>query len=583
MVCDNNENGMRKFIFKNWPIFILTFFSLVILISHGLYVLKTHQYPEMDEQLYMNMAVEYYRLLQNPSLDTIVKMNNYAIGHPPFRPPIYSLSITIPLLVLGLEHSYKIGLLVNGLYYVLTIFAIYFLARHFFSKTASLLSSILFACYGWPLFYLHFTYSETATTPFVILCLLFLIKSNKFENRKYSILFGIFLFLGLLVRWVVPLFVAGPALLIMYQIIKQKKKEKRMIKNIFLVLFFVLLSIVYHVINRDAFFSGYLGSQMFYGPLWEKVPLFRRSLISFQSAAYYLKVFEQLTIYFFGLFIVGLIVCFRKIKKYEFLVIAFIVPYLIFSFGTVIKDDRYIVPIYPFIAMLSVAFIDMLNKRIIKTLLIIIVVVLSFGSFVGGAWGIGPLGQEGLKSFLLPMPIGHPRRIHLASMVWSPAKNFSNADKIMEFIDTDSRNNKITEPHIINLFSYHPVDNALQSINIYQKNKPFRIQNFVGTSVLSSSQSAEFVIESFKNADYLMLKKGGSVIDSYFTNDAYFLLNIIYEFMHSNKTILKDFKEVKKYNVPLDNSLIIIYRRKEKSDDSDLKPFYDFIINKTLK
>lgn len=575
-----NLRWFKRLLFNNWHIIALSLLCIAILLSHALYVLKTHQYPEMDEQLYMNMAVEYYRLLQNPSWDTIVKMNNYAVGHPPFRPPIYSLSITAPLLIFGLENSYKIGLFINGLYYIVTIIALYFLARCFFKKTASVLASILFACYGWPLFYLHFTYSETATTPFIVLCLLFLLKSDKFRNRRYSILFGIFLSLGFLVRWIVPLFIIGPALLVLYQVIKQKKRDKGMIKNLMLVIIAIIPSIMYHIINKESFFSGYVGSQMFYGPLWEKVPLFRRNLISFQSAAYYFKVFEQLTIYLFGIFVVGLIICLQKARKYAYLTMAFLVPYLIFSFGTVIKDDRYIVPIYPFIALISATFIHHIKKKAIQTLVVLVLVILSIGNFLGGVWGIGPLGHEGLKSFLLSMPIGHPRRIHITTIVWPPSGNFSNADKIMEFIDKDSKNNNIKEPYIINLFSYHPVDNALQSINIYQKYKPFKIQNFVGTTIINSTESAKYVTGSFQNADYLLIKKGGIITDTYFPGNAYLLLNIINEFFQNDKTILRGYKEINRFEVPIDNSFVIIFIRAEKSNEKDLKPLFEFIIDK---
>ena len=567
---------MKKIFLKNWHMAILIFISLIILISHGLYVLETYQYPEMDEQHYMDMSVGAYRLLKNPTIQTPIDI----IKLVPFRQSGYSLSILPFLLVFGIESSYKIALFLNGFYYIATIFAIYLIARYFFGKGLSLLSAFTFAVYGFPLFYLHFTYSETATTTFVALSILFLLKSNLFVIKKYSLLFGLTLGLGLLTRWVVLIFLAGPLIWTFYLMIKDKQIS---LKNLFFaILISVLISFPPYIVNKESFFGFYIKTQLFYGPLWDMVPSYRKTFISFQSAAYYFKVFEQLTIFFFIPFVLGLLNSLKKAKKYGFLFLAFFVPYLIFSFGTIIKDDRYIVPIYPSIALLTTIFIESIKKKFFKKILITLIVLLGIGSFFGGIWGVGPMGQEGLKSVLIPMPIGHPRRIHLTSMVWPPTKNFSNADKIMDFIDRDSKNNNIEKPNIVNAFSFHPVDNALLSINKYHREDMFNMQNFVGTTVLTATQSAEFVIGSFRSADYLILKKEGSIIDNYFTKDAYFLSNIFFEFIYSSEKILKDFIEAKRFNIPIDNSYIIIYRRHEESDDNDLKPLYDFIRRKTL-
>src|SRR5258708_29599703 len=116
-----------------------------VLLSHTLYVLQTRQYPEMDEQHYMYMAVGFFKLLQHPTLTTPIQMIQYL----PFRQPGYSFIILPFLILFGIHHSYAWGLFVNGLLYGTTIIGIYFLGKEFLSKKASFLASIIFTCFGW--------------------------------------------------------------------------------------------------------------------------------------------------------------------------------------------------------------------------------------------------------------------------------------------------------------------------------------------------------------------------------------------------------------------------------------------------
>ena len=154
---------------KHFHLLVLIFVSLIILVSHTIYIIQTQQYPEMDEQNYMDMVSGYYKILQSPSLDSPAKIIQYL----PYRQPGYPILVLPILLIFGLSYSYKIMLFSNVFFYIGTIWAVYGIARFYFGKTASLLSSLVFATYGWSLFYLHFTYSETTTTFFTTAAIYF--------------------------------------------------------------------------------------------------------------------------------------------------------------------------------------------------------------------------------------------------------------------------------------------------------------------------------------------------------------------------------------------------------------------------
>ncbi len=563
---------------KYWDLVLLGLLCVFVLINHTLYIFQTHQFPEMDEQHYMYMATGYYKLLQHPSFDTPVKIIQYL----PFRQPGYPFLILPFLLFFGLNNSYHWALWINGLLYIGTIVCIYFLTKEFFSKKTGLLASFLFATYGWTLFYLHFTYSETATTFFIVLSLLFLIKSNNFKNKKFSILFGIFFGYSLLIRWVSMIFVGSPLMYTLYNLFKSKRYNFEVKRNITLVfLFTILISVAPYVINYKTFFGDYVKSQMFGGTVWKMIPQERKHFISVQSFGYYLKIFEQLTFFIFSLFIFGLCTLLVHRKKTTILLLSFIVPYLLFSFGTIIKDDRYIVPIYPLVAIISSATFYYTKNLKLKMLLMCIVILYSVGNFFGAVWGIGPVGIEGLRSILIPMPVGHPRRIHVTPIVWPPTKDVTHAEDIMTFLQTDATKNSIENPQILVLFSYHPVDIGMYSINTYQRVKSLALQNFVGMEIKDPEKTAQNVILEFAAARYILVKTG-VIVDNYFPQHNYGLLRTINEIvLDKEHSPLRFYKEVWSTKIPKDGSIVKVYRKVQMMSEGDLLELRERLIGQS--
>lgn len=572
---------MSKIFFSSKiPFIAIVLLCLIIFISHTLYVLKTNQLPEMDEQHYMYMASGFYKILQHPALDSPIKM----IELLPFRQPGYSLIILPFLLVFGLHDAYRIALWINGLLYVATIIGVYAIGKEFFKKYIAVIAAYIFAFYGWSLFYLHFTYSETAATCFVVLSFLFLIKSKFFQNRKNSILFGIFFGFGLLVRWVTPIFIIGPLLYVMYKAVKAKKQKKYAIKNI-TIAFIIVLAIagLPYVLNYKTFFGDYFNSQLLGGPIWNTVPLSHQKHFSFWAAAYYFKVFEQLTFPLFVLFLSGLILGIIKKTRTRIILLSLLAPYLLFSFGTVIKDDRYIVPIYPFLALISASVIDYIKIQKAKIGFVTLIIILSFGNFLGASWGIGPLGQKGLMSISIPLPVGHPRLIHLTTIVWPPKKDESRAQEIIDFIERDSKKNHINNPSVIELFSYHTVDLGMYAINTYERMEPIFVQNFVGMEINDVSKNALFVTEAINKASYILTKNRVQT-DSYFPPNNYPLLQkTIYAVKNLSNSPLQFFTKVTTVAVPADGSTVIIYRKAKPIPADVLRDFQSNLIEEFEK
>src|SRR3989344_7521384 len=145
-------NKIIKTINSNKYIYLLSILSLVLIASVVRYGLRTYKVPEWDEQHYMRMATEFYRMIKYQlSFSTPYEMLQIV----PFRQPGYPLLIVPFLLIFGLSQSYLWGIFTNGLLYVATIFGIYFVAKNYLSRLSSFLAAFIFAFYGWTLWHVH--------------------------------------------------------------------------------------------------------------------------------------------------------------------------------------------------------------------------------------------------------------------------------------------------------------------------------------------------------------------------------------------------------------------------------------------
>lgn len=532
-----------------------------ILISHLYYVSLTQQFPEQDEHLYLDIAVAFYKMCQNLSISTPVEMMQYLIAHPPIRQPLYSFTILFQILFVGLENTYKIALFENVLYYCASIVGVYILAQNYLGKRASFLASLVFATSGFPLFYLHFTYSETATTTFVVWSLVTLLKTDYFRSRRMSVLFGFFLCGALLTRWLSIAFIIGPLVYYIFLSIRQSTKNHKIIyKNLFLIVACLIPAILFYVFGSVAFLS-YLWKNIHYGSSWMVADVAGSSAsnpLSAQSAVFYLKIIEQQTIFYFVLFLIGIGISLVYFKKYAILILGFWVPYCILTFAIALKYDRFIVPIYPVASILSILFFDYIKGRIKSGIIFFLILIFCIGNFFGSIWAIGPLGSEGLKSALIPLPFGHPRRIHFNTMVWPPVRSVSNAQKIFSAITKDSTK---TSPTVLILFSLHELDNGFYSLNAYHRVKRIDIQNYVGSPVGDIHATSLYTTNVLKNSDYI-LKKTNTTIKEMYPPENYIVLRaVIEEFSKSEKEIVSNYTILSHVEVPYDHSEVVIYKR----------------------
>ena len=466
----------NSFFLKGFPIFFYCL-CLFVFINLVAYVFYTRQYPQWDEHHYLSMAVKFYDILRHPTLDSY-KIILSVSGS---RQPLIGLIYAFPLFFVGTQFTYKSALLLNGVFYVFSILGVYGIARQFLSKLGSLTASVFFAFYGHNLFYIHFTYSETAVTTCIVFSFYFLLKNESFLNRKFTILSALFLEAAILIRWIAPIFLVGSFVFVSFPLLRKRVRgigDRGAIINwvLFLLVAFGIPLVTYYLPNFKEFYD-YVRRNQTYGPEW--VALYRDSdlanTFSTRSLMYYLNILSQNTVFIFSFFVVGLLVALRKFKKYIALLVTFIIPYCFFTFIVIWKEDRFIVPIYPVVAILSALPLDYIKSTTIKMLYFWSVVVVSLLVFFGALWGVGPMGKRGLTDLVLPAFIHHPRRIYLTPLVWPPTREYLNADQIVKVIEEDRGKSSV---QVVSLFSFEPIDNALYSILTYEKRNSFIYESY---------------------------------------------------------------------------------------------------------
>jgi hypothetical protein len=512
----------------------------------------------------MPQALATYDLFQKPSQDFLQKFMSIYIA----RPPVYGLSISLPLFFFGLSSAYKLALFINGFYFIASLIGIYLLSKVFLSKNASLIASFIFASYGFPLFYLHFVYSETAATTFVVYALFFLAKSNYFMRRRETLFFACSFFFCVMTRWTTPIFIFGGFLSLLISFLLNKKtrdslKFKQIGTNLFLVftISFLLPLILYYIPNRESFTSYLVTSSKLSATWVTQLAYLSPDLVntfSTRSVMFYFNILSQQTIYFFLLFAIGTLLCLRFFRKYAFLLFAFFFAYAFLTFVFVLKDDRYIVPIYPVMATISAVVFDRIKFSFLRTLLVILTIFAGSLNFLGASWGIGPLGQQGLKDIVLPSFIHHPRRMYLTTMVWPPRPNEIMAQEMIDVIKNDAKG-KFINPTILNTYTVHPMelDNALNSIQLYTSRHTF---TFLNLRALKQNDYAD-LFKRLHQANYILITNSGISPKKFSTEETDAMIPTVNKALLALRPSLPDlFSKVATIPYPLEKITITIYR-----------------------
>jgi len=321
-----------------------------------------------DETIYLNLGAD---LSNNPLdysfsngwSDFVPSGGDDFYGYPKagFRAPLLPYLISIfYFLNLGFFANFLIPLI--G---ALSVVLIYRLGKELFNEKIALISSLFFAFVPLHVFYSGRALTEILFTFFVLLTFLSFWKGYEKNNKKYKILFGVFLALALLSRytalWIMPIF-------LIYFLVRDKSieflKDKYLWYSILAFFGTLIPWFIYGIFQYNnplgAFIHGFKASGYWGG---------------IQSWHFFFDYWWQMFSIIGIIFIIALIyILYKKefFKKEIYLILIWFAFFLGMAIYMPHKEDRFILPIVPAIALISGYFIDKIKKY--KEQIIIVIV-----------------------------------------------------------------------------------------------------------------------------------------------------------------------------------------------------------------
>ncbi len=353
---------------------ILIALFVIAFIIRGIFVFSA-PLKIWDETVYANLG---YDLSNNP-LDYSVEHNGWSDFIPSGGDGFYAwpkMGFRAPLLpyFLSVFYFFNLDFLISFLMPLigaLSVCLVYILGKKLFNEKIALYSAIFFLLIPLHVIYSTKILTDTFFTFFVLLTFLSFWKGYEEGNKKYKILFGLFLALTLLSRytalWIIPIF-------LIYFLIRDKSlkflKDKYLWYSIGIFFLTLVPWFIYGVFEYNnlfgAFIHGFKASAYWGGA---------------QSWHFFFDYWGQMLSIVGFIFIFGLLYILYK-KDFLKKEIYFLLTWFVFFLGMAIymphKEDRFILAITPAIALISGYFIDKIKKY--KKLIWSVIVIIAFFS-----------------------------------------------------------------------------------------------------------------------------------------------------------------------------------------------------------
>ncbi|MBU1853272.1 MAG: glycosyltransferase family 39 protein [Candidatus Omnitrophica bacterium] len=292
----------------------------------------------------------------------------------------------------------------NMLYFAILIFSLYFIGRKCLDAKTGLLAAFMVSFYPGVCGISRVYGIDFPLAAMASLTTLFLLLSENFSRRKYSIFFGISLGIGFLVKGTILLFVSGIIGYIFFRILKDRDLQLRRqrLRNFYLSILTAL------VISSVWWFGNF---KEIYCNLY--VNIIGRTIgyphTVYQRIFYYLThIIEDISVIFLVIFIAGFFLAIKnKMRHIIEVSLWIIIPYVLLSMMA-IKNGRYYAPSYPAFALITAYGISSIQSKRIRRFFTIFVVIMSMALFYKLSFNIG---------FFPRINIVEPYRWHLAKKI----------------------------------------------------------------------------------------------------------------------------------------------------------------------
>ncbi len=438
-------------------------------------------------------VIEFYKMLKASRLDLVI---NWLINiHDAY---VYSLTAALIALVFG--KSNIINLFNNIPYFAIAVFSIYGIAKKIADRSTALLAVAIFslypAVYGTSRLYIL----EFAIMGMAPLCILCLLNTEEFTNRRYSLLFGLALGWGMLIKYSLIAFIIGPLAYVLTKTLFTNKrsifnKTTRFSSSILNIGLSALLAIIVMGIKYFNFnnIKSYLLRPLYQANVmgvWYRFDNFRIYTLGLSE--------RQLSFLFFLLLIFGFYGFFAKSERKIITIFLFwiVIPWLILLNMPHPKMTHFIIPYLPAIALISAIGLMHILERNKKFKMIIIGLIITIGIIQYYDFSFG--SEHSLSNYKIRIKDKDIHYYLLSDDICGPPKTGEIYNEIISTVARrcDRYGNKVIKLPSIG-YSYDSPH--VWSCITWFKNLPFEI-----TALDTNMQFIDNVLKGLVEADFIL-------------------------------------------------------------------------------
>ncbi|MCG2711316.1 MAG: glycosyltransferase family 39 protein [Candidatus Omnitrophica bacterium] len=332
------------------------------------YIWCSNDYLTIEDDMCTHLETHlfFYSQIKN-SLDSGLGMGNVIRtisellkNSPILYPPLVYLISSFVNSILGTGHL-VVTRLTQMIYFAILISSVYEIGKICFDKKSVIIAALLVSFYPGIVGASRLYTLDLPLTSFTALAIYCLIKTKYFSNFKRSIIFGVILGVGIMIKGQILFFVIGPLVYIFFKSFFKmgKNKSEKLICGRNYILALVISGIGSSLwwwprfnLLLDRFM--FLLFEVSENPL---VPVMKLDVLSVNWLFSYVYFsLNNVSPVLFGLFLLGLLSSLKAQFEYKGIIISWILgSYYILSMFSM-KIDRFFMPAFPAIAIITIVF-----------------------------------------------------------------------------------------------------------------------------------------------------------------------------------------------------------------------------------
>ncbi|NIN70249.1 MAG: phospholipid carrier-dependent glycosyltransferase, partial [Anaerolineae bacterium] len=198
---------MRPFVGSHWTLWVLGLLIVAQLAINWSWLSTNVNVLGWDRPRHLIESLVYNDILRQVDLRSLFT----ALTYSGYYPPLFHVSMVAFYKIFGV--SMDVAAMVNTVYLAVLLISAYGIGREIGGRGVGILAAFITSSLPMVFAMSRYTYIEFALTAMVALSIWLLLLSRGFTSKRYSLLFGLSVGLGLLTKWTFSLFVF-PALMI---------------------------------------------------------------------------------------------------------------------------------------------------------------------------------------------------------------------------------------------------------------------------------------------------------------------------------------------------------------------------------